>query len=85
MLWNGRNRIPRRQLLAVIVVASIIITCNITQIIIMLGLSEKPTVDRFFPEDVGAIVSAVDAKSGAKSCASFCSSSTTKTDSNLYQ
>jgi len=42
-----------------------------------LGLGEKTNVDRFFPKDVGAIVSAVDAKSSIKSLASFCSSSTT--------
>jgi len=47
-----------------------------------LGLGEKTNVDRFFPEDVGAIVSAVDAKSSIKSLASFCSSSTTKSALN---
>jgi len=47
-----------------------------------LGFGEKTDVDRFFPEDVGAIVSAVDAKISIKSLASFCSSSTTQSALN---
>jgi len=47
-----------------------------------LGFGEKANVDRFFPDKVGAIVSAVDAKSSIKSLASFCSSSTTQSALN---
>jgi len=47
-----------------------------------LGFGEKADVDRFFPEDVGTIVSAVDAKSSINSLASFCSSSTTQSALN---